>query len=140
MLLSWKKITVLLFCLCLMQGCGEASSPFAYVPVEGKVTFEDGTPIPASRLKLVFDSEAPPVGDAHPRPGSAGVNEQGEFKNVTSYKYGDGLVPGKHRVSLLYATDDAGKLLVPEEYTKGTKTPLIVDTADLPFEIKVPRS
>ena len=124
----------------LLSGCGGTGSPFDYVKVSGKLTYDDGTPIPAQGIKLIFDSQAPPVGDAHPRPGSVMVDASGEFKDVTSYKYADGLVPGEHKVSILYATDAKGKLLVPPEYTKGSTTPLVVDTANSPFEIKIPRS
>jgi len=139
MLISWKNCGALLSLLVMLQGCGGSNSPFDYVPVEGKITYEDGTPIEASKLKLVFDSQAPPIGDAHPRPGSVSVGANGEFKDVTSYKYADGLVPGKHKVSILYATDEEGNSLIPLEYTKGSTTPLVVDTNDSPFEIKVPK-
>lgn len=123
----------------LLSGCGGTGSPFDYVTVVGKLTYEDGTPIPAEGIKLVFDSQAPPVGNAHPRPGTSMVSPTGEFKDVTSYKFADGLVPGKHKVSILYATDAAGKLLVPAEYTKASTTPLVIDTAESPLEIKVPK-
>ena len=123
----------------LGTGCGGSDSPFDYVQVTGRLTYEDGTPVPAEGIKLIFDSQAPPVGNAHPRPGSAMVDSNGEFKDITSYKFADGLVPGKHKVSILYATDADGKLLVPPEYTKASTTPLVVDTADSPLEIKVPK-
>ena len=32
-----------------------------------------------------------------------------------------------------------GNALVPEEYSSASRTPLIVDTDELPLEIKVPR-
>ena len=71
------------------------------------------------------------------------VDASGAFANVTSYKYGDGLVLGKHKVSIDYATDAKGKFLVPKDYTHGGTTPLIVEitesSADAPLEIKVPR-
>jgi hypothetical protein len=125
--------------LLLASGCGGSESPFDYVKVAGTLSYEDGSPVPAEGIKLIFDSQAPPVGDAHPRPGSVVLDAEGGFKEVTSYKYGDGLVPGKHKVSILYATAADGKPLVPAEYTKGRTTPLVVDTADAPLEIKVPR-
>jgi hypothetical protein len=137
--LKLRYVIVLAGMIIPWSGCGGTGSPFDYVKVGGKLSYEDGTPIPAEGIKLVFDSQAPPVGNAHPRPGSAMVSAGGEFKDVTSYKYADGLVPGKHKVSILYATDAAGKLLVPAEYTKASTTPLVVDTAELPFEIKVPK-
>jgi hypothetical protein len=137
--LKFQNLVLCGLAVVLGSGCGGTGSPFDYVKVTGKLTYEDGTPIPAKGIKLVFDSQAPPVGDAHPRPGSAMVDANGDFKDVTSYKYADGLVPGKHKVSILYATDEAGKLLVPSEYTKANSTPLVVDTANLPLEIKVPK-
>ncbi len=125
--------------MALSLGCGGSSSPFDYVSVEGKLSYEDGTPIPAGGIKLIFDSQAPPIGDAYPRPGTVIVGPEGRFQEVTSYKYGDGLTPGKHKVTIHYATDKQGKLLIPREYTRGVTTPLVVDTADLPLNIKVPR-
>jgi hypothetical protein len=91
-------------------------------------------------VRLHFDAQdAPVVENAHPRPAVANVNEKGEFDCVTSYKYGDGLIPGKHKVAIEQALDRDGKLLVPKEYTSIATTPLVVDTNDSPLEIKVPK-
>ena len=38
------------------------------------------------------------------------------FDCVTSYKYGDGLVPGKHKVVIQAADERDGKPVVPKEY------------------------
>jgi len=122
-----------------LPGCG-SDSPFEYIPVEGKITYEDDTPIPADGIVLRFVAlDAEPVGNARPRPANASVNSEGVFTAVTSYKYGDGLVPGRHKVTINYAEDKEGNLLVPKEYTNPSETPLIVDTANLPLEIKVPK-
>jgi len=134
---------VLLFVAPMCQGCGD-DSPFDYVPVSGMLTYDDGTPIPAGGIELqFFAQDAKPVNGAHPRPAGTKVDANGGFANVTSYKYGDGLVLGKHKVSIDYATDAKGKLLVPKDYTHGGTTPLIVeiteDSADVPLEIEVPR-
>jgi hypothetical protein len=137
--LKWKTLILLASTVLLEPGCGGTDSPFKYVQISGKLSYEDGAPIPADGIKLIFDSQAAPVGNAHPRQGSAMVSSDGAFKDVTSYKYGDGLVPGKHKVAIMYATDANGKLLVPPEYTKGNTTPLEIDTTNLPIEIKVPR-
>jgi hypothetical protein len=123
--------------MCL--GCG-SGSPFDYVEANGKVTYEDGTPIPSSSIRLQFSAQdAPAVEGAHPRPAVANVDAEGEFPCVTSYKYGDGLISGKHKVAIQQATDQGGKLIVPKEYTNIATTPLVVDTADAPFHIKVPK-
>jgi hypothetical protein len=120
-------------------GCGP-SSPFDYVETSGKLTYDDGSPIPSRSIILLFAAQdAPTVEGAHPRPARANVNEQGEFECVTSYKYGDGLIPGRHKVSIEQATDQKGQLLVPKDYASMTTTPIMVDTKDAPFEIKVPK-
>ena len=130
---------LLVLAACCSLGCG-SSSPFDYIPVSGKITYDDGTPIPASGIRLGFRAiDAKPVGDAYPRPAEAVVDAQGNFGSATSYKPNDGLVPGKHKVTIAYATDAKGKLLVAKEYTDGATTPLVVDTASLPLDIKVPR-
>ena len=128
--------SLLLFCV----GCEGGGSPFEYVPVSGTLTYEDGTPLPSQGIALRFKAlETQTTESMQPRPAQAGVDASGKFEAATSYKFGDGLVPGRHRVALLYATNDKGELLVPKEYTSISKSPLIVDTANLPFEIKVPR-
>lgn len=120
-------------------GCSD-SGPFKYIPVSGRLTYEDGAPLPAGGIRLGFKTlDAQPVGNAFPRPAEAVVNAEGNFESVTSYKPDDGLIPGKHKVTLYYATDKQGKLLVPKEYADPSTTPLIIDTASLPLEIKVPR-
>lgn len=124
----------------LTCGCNQDGSPFDYTPVSGRITYEDGTPIPASGMRLGFVvQDVSPEGEAYPRPADAVVDAQGNFPRVTSYKYGDGLIPGKHKVTLYYATDAKGDLLVPKEYTQPGTTPLEITTDQLPLEIKVPR-
>jgi hypothetical protein len=123
----------------LVVGCG-SGEPFDYVLVHGKLTYEDGAPIPAGGIQLLFSAQdAKPVGGCFPRPAVAGLNDKGEFTEATSHKYGDGLVPGKHKVAINYATDAKGKLLVPKAYTSIDTTPLIVETGDGLIEMKVPR-
>jgi hypothetical protein len=127
-------------CLILAAaGCTD-DTPFDYIPASGRLTYDDGTPIPAKGIRLTFQTQdVQPVGDMFPRPGDAEVDEQGNFDKVTSHKYGDGLVPGKHKVAIFYAVDAQGKLLIPQEYARPETTPIVVDTANLPMEIKVPR-
>lgn len=126
----------ILVCMSLV-GCG-SGGPFDYTKVSGKITYEDGTPIPGG-CRLFFTAEnAAPVGNAHPRPGMAIVNDKGEFDCVTSYKYGDGLIKGKHKVSIQAANERDAKPVVSKEYM-GDQSPLEVDTADSPFDIKVPK-
>lgn len=132
-----RQLAGVLFVFCL--GCG-SGGPFKYVAVEGVLSYEDGSPLPADGIQLKFIAqEAPAVEGASPRPAIAHLNSQGQFDCATSYKYGDGLVPGKHKVAIMNAVDQNGKSLVPADYTNTSRTPLIIDTSTLPLEIKVPR-
>lgn len=125
----------LIFCL----GCGDGG-PFEYTEVEGLVTYEDGTTIPAGGMQLKFIAlDAPSVEGASARPAIAHVDSNGRFQGATSYKYGDGLIPGKHKVAILYAKDRDGKLLIPSDYASTARSPLVIDTSLLPLEIKVPK-
>ncbi|WP_148072684.1 hypothetical protein [Bythopirellula goksoeyrii] len=137
---STSKLLVASFLLLLLGGCGDSVSPYDYIPVTGSVTYEDGTPIPSGGFVLKFYAlDAPEVKNMWPRPAQADIDSNGKFDCVTSYKYGDGLIPGKHRVAFFYATDKDGKLLVPKEYTLAGNSPLTVSTSDLPLAIKVPK-
>lgn len=126
-----------MFLCAIVAGCG-SNSPFKYTKASGKVTYEDGTPIPGVRLVFVAQDVAA-VGISHPRPAMANVDAQGNFDCVTSYKYGDGLIPGKHKVFLQGAVENSGKPTVPKEYLSELTTPLIVDTANVPLDIKIPK-
>ena len=121
-------------------GCG-SDSPFDYIPVTGKVTYEDGSLIQADQVRLSFDA-LDYEGDLkmRPRPGKTTINADGTFDNVTSYKYGDGLVPGRHRVGVV-PLDKNGQITnaVPPQYTSSGKSPLIITTDELPLHIKVPK-
>jgi len=130
---------LLAFICCLLIGCG-SDGPFGYERVSGKIAYEDGTPIPGGGLRLRFIAQdAPQVENAFPRPAFAVVNEQGEFDCVTSHKYGDGLIPGKHKVSIEREGLPDARPPVPDAYLSTNTTPLTVDTEDAPFDIKVPK-
>lgn len=121
-------------------GCG-SNSPFTSVPVTGKVTYDDGTPIPVAGMRIFFHSLEPPKNGMHPRPAQAGVGPEGTFKDVTSYKFADGLVLGKHSVSLV--CEEGGKLTnkIPRDYALPEKTPLEVEVTEAGqfLEIKIPK-
>jgi hypothetical protein len=130
---------LLLPVLCVLGGCGR-DSPFDLVRVNGTLNYDDGTLIPAKLIILKFEPLAAPLDSkTHPPSGMSYVDlSNGTFDVVTSYKYADGLVRGKHRV-LVAATGDSGdsKSLVPEDYIDSGRTPLLVDTANSPFRLVV---
>jgi hypothetical protein len=121
------------------SGCG-SGSPFKYVRVKGKVAYEDGSAIPVNGLRLRFAAlDAPEVANAVPRPAFARVDDNGQFDSVTSYKPGDGLIPGKHKVAIEVGGGPGTKLPVPKDYQSISTTPIVIDTADSPLDIKVPK-
>ena len=96
----------------LAVGCGQ-SAPYAMVKVSGSVTYDDGSPIPAEQIQLRFDSLEPPIdAKTHPRPGMASAGPDGRFSVVTTNKYGDGLIRGKHKLKVSAFTA-SGDPLVP---------------------------
>jgi hypothetical protein len=124
--------------LMLLSGCG-AREPFSYVQVSGKVAYEDGSLIPVEPLVLTFIPESTGDGKICPRPGTVTVDSAtGQFSAVTSHKLGDGLVPGKYRVTL---GSPGARPLFPSvmsaEYGDPGRTPLEIDTANSPFNLKV---
>lgn len=125
--------------LLIVWGCG-SGDPFSYVPVNGKVTYDDDSLIPAEELLVTFLPQAEAIdAKTHPRPGRARVDKAtGTFHEVTSHTYGDGLVRGKHKVVIIGG--DQRPLppnLVPLEYSDPDKSPLVVDTAEQPFVLQV---
>ncbi len=122
----------------LSAGCGSAE-PFHYVKVCGRVAYEDGSPIPADILRVTFIPQASAADSkTHPLAGTARVGADGVFDSVTSHKPGDGLVPGKHKVTVV-ALDGQERptAAVHADYADSDRTPLEVDTANRPFTLLV---
>jgi hypothetical protein len=134
-----RRMLVMLSILGLFLGGCTSRDPFSYVKVSGKITYEDGSPIPADVYLLFIPRSASIDSKTHPRPGQAKVDRAtGEFHAVTSHKLGDGLVRGKHKVAVVDpACHPLPATIVPPEYGDQTKTPLEVDTAEQPFLLKV---
>jgi hypothetical protein len=81
--------------LAAVAGCG--GNALSLVPVSGKVTFSGG-PCPAAGNVGFTPIEVEP--GLPRRPGSGQFREDGTFQ-VTSFKKGDGLVPGRYRVTVM---------------------------------------
>lgn len=129
---------VVAIAVCL-AGCG-SNDPFDYTQVHGKVTYADGTPIPAATLRLTFVPLASSIDKrTHARPGVAEVNvDDGTFSTVTSHRYGDGLVPGIHKVTVVALdANQTPTTAVPDEYSSEATTPLQIETSEQPLTILV---
>ena len=119
-----------------LTSCG-STNPYGMVEITGKVTYEDGTPLPETvQVKFLPMVEAIDA-KTQPRPGNTTTNADGTFGAVTTHKWGDGLIQGKHKVVL--ATEIAGQAPkgVPPKYARPGETPLVVDTSELPMHIKI---
>jgi len=122
-------------------GCG-GGDPFRYTRVSGEVRYRDGNPLVVPDLQLAFyPLQEPKDRRTHPRPGSAVADARtGKFTAATTRSPGDGLVRGRHKVTL----HTTGRSTLPidvagPEYGDPAKTPLEVDTEKLPFQIRVQR-
>lgn len=124
-------------------GCGQ-SAPFAIVPVKGKVTFEDGSLIPAHRLLVKFHPQVEAIdAKTHPRYAQAEADPKtGEFIEATTYKWGDGVIPGAQKVTIeALRKGDSPNGNVAPVYSDALNTPLSaeVKNSNEPFVFKVPK-
>jgi hypothetical protein len=113
--------------------------------VEGSVRYDDGSLIPSQAILIRFEPLTPPLSErVHPKAGMAKVDPvDGTFRDVTTFKFGDGIVRGRHKVLLsersATVAEDDPKALIPSEYRNPQSTPLEVDSQESPFEFKIPK-
>jgi len=122
-------------------GCGE-SSPFSIVPVKGKVTYKDGSLIPAHRLLVKFHPQVKEVdAKTFPRYAQAEADPKtGEFIEATTWKWGDGVIPGAQKVTIeSLKMGDSPNGNVPAIYSDVQTTPLTTDVknSNEPFAFEV---
>lgn len=135
-------VAVGFFLALVLEGCG--GQPYGVVPIRGKVTYEDGSLIPAPKLLLELNSlEKKKDEKTYPRPGRAEINvSDGTFSNVSTYDYGDGAILGEHKV-VVKAFDQNGAPsyhYFPKEYSDATTTPLKIQVgSEREFHIKLPK-
>ena len=100
------------------SGCG-GDNPFDTIPVSGKVTYEDGSLIPATRMTVIFVPQVAPLDSkTYASPGQANVDvETGEFQSMTTRKLGDGATVGRHKVQIMAVGENqAPSTAVPLRY------------------------
>jgi hypothetical protein len=127
-----------LFCLAALlalAGCGDNRG---LVPVKGKITF-DGAHPPKNGQITFGPLEA--AGGFPQRPGVAPFDAEGKF-TATSYQPGDGLTPGKYRVSVYCVERDpepkpGGLEAVTYVDPKYNGQDLLVEVGSSPIELSV---
>ncbi len=111
-----------------LAGCG-SGDPYSTVSASGMIRYADGSLIPAARISLVFVPQVPAIdAKTHPRHATAEVNvEDGTFSNLSTFQFGDGVIPGSQKV-LVRAFDeqDGPSPAVPDKYGMAETTPLEV--------------
>jgi len=141
--MSRNSIALVILSLAIgsLAGCGGTNDPFPYVKEKGKVTYTDGSLIPAFRIQVLFISEAPAADPkTSPPQGVAEVNvADGTYDKVMSH-LSEGVVRGKHKVLIrCFDKNDRVIKVVADEYLDVNKTPLAADTdnpASFDFTVK----
>ena len=126
-------ISLALLLTMALVGCGP-KSPFALASVEGKITYADGSLIEADQIVVRFFPQGIPIqGKKAPRVGETRADvTDGSFSDFTTWKYGDGVMVGTHKVVAisLRATSYGGEEPsdeIPQQYHDPKTTPLEVE-------------
>jgi hypothetical protein len=140
---GWRNPIIQFVFVTLLLGFGGCNrQPYSTVRVSGKVTYSDGSLIPANRIHIKFVPLADPLNPAtHPRAGQAEVDTAtGEFASVTSQTLNDGIIAGDHKVLIIaIVNNQVADDLVPAIYCRESTTPLQVNSSQSPFEFKIPK-
>jgi hypothetical protein len=127
--------------LVLLAGCS-GDTPYDIVPIHGKVTYEDGSPIPAETIFVWFHPQADPLKPSvHARPGITELNpEDGTFEYVSTCDHADGVILGKHKVTIKLGDESlTGAGSIPPIYADPATTPLEIEVTERnqEFELKI---
>jgi hypothetical protein len=136
---TWS-LMILSLLIVSLAGCGGTDNPFSYVKESGKITYTDGSLIPAPMITLMFVSETPSVGPTSPPLGIAEVNvADGTYNKVMSHT-SEGVVRGKLKVLVrCWGKNERLLKVIGDEYLDRNLTPLEADTdnpASFNFTVK----
>jgi hypothetical protein len=138
----WGWTGILGIATLLVAGCSANRSPYEIVQRAGRITYEDGSPIPGEIIVKFLPQRAAINAKEHPKPATAEVGADGQFLSLTTWKYNDGIIPGKHKVVVLSAPNSpAAAQAVDREYGSEETTPLTIEVLDdsAPIDIKISR-
>ena len=124
-----------------IAGCG-GGGPYGTKKITGTILYDDGSVIPADRIELRFISQEPPVDSkTYPKPGLVDVNvTDGTFSDVSTYRYGDGIIKGKHKIAAMSL--DAKNMpttSIPLEFNSPDTSTLEVDSSESTFKLVIPK-
>lgn len=117
-------------------GCRDAT-PLPLEEVRGTVTYDDGSLIKADKIRIVFEPQGIEAkGKVAPRAAEAYAEAStGAFGELTTWKYGDGALVGRHKVVVTsLQLDKRGNgeptKAVPPVYQQAETTPLEVEVVE----------
>jgi hypothetical protein len=123
-------------------GCG-SDAPYEVISISGTVMYEDETPVPGEYVTVTFIPQVENLDSkTYPRSAQAGVDPDGTFSNASTYEFGDGVIPGEHKV--VVESVDANESptgAVPPEYSSQESTPLTITVSpdETTFDIRLPK-
>jgi hypothetical protein len=121
---SLRAVLSLVLFVELLAGCGGGAPKFPYqlAPVSGKVTSEDGSPLSAQPLLIVFTPEVPAVSVKEtPRAATGNVDPKDGSFVLTTISPGDGAIVGPGKFTFGPSPD------IPDEYLAPITSPLAVE-------------
>lgn len=107
---SWSVTTGIILATVTLAiiGCRQSTEQLPTIPVSGKVTYEDGSPVMAERMEVRFvprvdspEEEGCPVAAV----GRVDVRNN-SFTEMTTYVFGDGAIAGEHDVEVVRFGDE----------------------------------
>lgn len=125
---KWHPLLLLAALAIVSGGCGEKK----YVPVSGKLMFEDGSPATGLSGRQVIMEKIPVNDEPNPTQQSSGsIDDQGRFTMGTE-ALADGVPAGMQRVMItepVASGDDIPPAVIDKKYTK-------FETSGLQYEVK----
>jgi hypothetical protein len=120
------------FLIASITGCG-SKVPFDFVPVHGKLTYDDGSLIQADSILVTFNPILNEKGKMVRPGGQTNVNvSDGTFAGVSSYRKDDGVAVGRHKVVVVSFRKGPNGMSVPSDavpsaYRNASTTPLEIE-------------
>ncbi len=138
----YGRAATALAAMVLLAGC--ARDRPETIPVSGKVTYEDGSLVPANRMELRFLAQPEVVrAKDYPPAATARVDTRdGTFSEMTTWMHGDGVIPGEYEVEVVrYGSEEEPGGIKAVRYRGDRVWPnsVTVSAESNTFHVTIPR-